>query len=81
MDFINIERADVVFINPSFKEVDIVDLFRDCSPNIYQLMEKVLHIAPNVILQLPKNIDITQLPAIFDIRRYDFLQEKYLLII
>lgn len=36
-------------------------------------MERALHIAPNVILQLPKGIDIYQLPAIFDLQEYKFL--------
>ena len=43
-------RADIVFANPTVKEIEYADLFRDCSPNIYTIIDKSLHIAPNVIL-------------------------------
>lgn len=70
-------RADVVFLNPTVEDnINEADIFRDCRPDIYRLMDKALHIAPNVIILLPKTIDITQLPPIFDFSRYPFLMEK-----
>jgi hypothetical protein len=45
---------------------DKFDLFKDCQPNILQVMELALENSSNIILELPKGLDPFQLTLLIE---------------
>lgn len=60
------ERVDLVFMHPNVKKEEKFDLFKDCSPSIFKLMEIAFNNSTNIILELPKGLDIYQLPILLE---------------
>lgn len=67
-------KGDVAFIHPtaSLEKQTGIDIFRDLYPNIYTLVETALSVAPNMIMLLPKGIDISSLVTLFDVLKNTF---------
>lgn len=49
----------------SYQEGGEFDLERDMSPSFYEIMRKALSVSENLVIQLPKNIRVSQVVSIF----------------
>ena len=57
---------DLVFIHPTVTKEEKFDLFKDCKPSIMKLMEIAFDNSTNIILELPKGLDLYQLPILLE---------------
>ena len=71
-DFLKFQfrQVDVVFLNPSsdFKKNDNekFSLFKHIQPDIIEILKKTFEISSNFLLLLPKFLDFSELPIIFN---------------
>ncbi|CAD8096991.1 unnamed protein product [Paramecium sonneborni] len=62
---------DSIFINPTIKNDQQIckDILKDCSPNLKELLNLISDQIENLIIQLPAQMDYSQLPLLLNINQ------------